>query len=151
MFEKFSIFKFAMRLLHIHHLYISLKWILFTIFCSSMNIGFHILAQIGLALLDFESLLYPIFTFAVFQVKVDMGQPVLSALDVPTKLPANNNGAAIRAELIVDGLTWNVTCVSMGNPHCVTFGTKNTEVIFFFLKKHMLIMYGRSFSCYIQK
>lgn len=66
-----------------------------------------------------------------FQVKVDMGEPVLSVSDVPTKLPANSNGAAIQAELIVDGVTWNVTCVSMGNPHCVTFGTKNSEVIIY--------------------
>lgn len=61
------------------------------------------------------------------KVKVDMGQPILSPVDVPTKLPANNNGAAIQAELVVDGVTWNVTCVSMGNPHCVTFGTKNSK------------------------
>ncbi|KAK9922012.1 hypothetical protein M0R45_030496 [Rubus argutus] len=26
-----------------------------------------------------------------------------------------------------DGVTWNVTCVSMGNPHCVTFGTEGDQ------------------------
>ncbi|WZZ17395.1 diaminopimelate epimerase, chloroplastic isoform X1 [Brassica rapa] len=58
------------------------------------------------------------------QVKVDMGIPVLKAQDVPTKLPGNKGEAVIQAELVVDGVSWNVTCVSMGNPHCVTFGTK---------------------------
>ncbi|XP_020241442.1 diaminopimelate epimerase, chloroplastic [Asparagus officinalis] len=64
-----------------------------------------------------------------FQVKVDMGEPVLAAPKVPTKLLANNNGAVVQAELPVDGLTWMVTCVSMGNPHCVTFGPKNSEAL----------------------
>lgn len=61
------------------------------------------------------------------KVKVDMGEPILSAIDIPTVIPANNNGAAIKAELVVDGVTWNVTCVSMGNPHCVTFSSEKTE------------------------
>ncbi|KAJ4828705.1 hypothetical protein Tsubulata_039236 [Turnera subulata] len=58
------------------------------------------------------------------QVRVDMGEPVLKASDVPTKLPGNQSGAVVKSELDVDGVMWNVTCVSMGNPHCVTFGTK---------------------------
>ncbi|KAB5552191.1 hypothetical protein DKX38_009502 [Salix brachista] len=60
-------------------------------------------------------------------VKVDMGQPVLKAANVPTKLASNKNDAVVKSELVVDGVTWNVTCVSMGNPHCVTFGTKRGE------------------------
>ncbi|KAK4396269.1 Diaminopimelate epimerase, chloroplastic [Sesamum angolense] len=55
------------------------------------------------------------------KVKVDMGEPILKASDVPTKLPPNKDQSAVKAKLDVDGLTWNVTCVSMGNPHCVTF------------------------------
>ena len=61
-------------------------------------------------------------------VKVDMGQPVLKAANVPTKLASNKNAAVVKSELVVDGVTWNVTCVSMGNPHRVTFGTKGGEV-----------------------
>ncbi|CAA7389607.1 unnamed protein product [Spirodela intermedia] len=61
------------------------------------------------------------------QVRVDMGQPVLSAADIPTKLRGNKDGEVIGDELLVDGVTWKVTCVSMGNPHCVTFGTKEQE------------------------
>ncbi|XP_042517443.1 diaminopimelate epimerase, chloroplastic-like [Macadamia integrifolia] len=62
------------------------------------------------------------------KVRVDMGQPILNPSDVPTKLPANKDQAVIGSELEANGLTWNVTCVSMGNPHCVTFGTKESQV-----------------------
>ncbi|CAN6723823.1 unnamed protein product [Malus baccata var. baccata] len=61
------------------------------------------------------------------KVKVDMGEPILKASDVPTKLPANKDQSVIKSGLDVDGVTWNVTCVSMGNPHCVTFGTKGGQ------------------------
>ncbi|KAJ3680834.1 hypothetical protein LUZ60_015323 [Juncus effusus] len=57
------------------------------------------------------------------QVKVDMGEPVLTAPQIPTKVsPTNENGSVVQAGLKVDGANWSVTCVSMGNPHCVTFG-----------------------------
>lgn len=65
------------------------------------------------------------------QVKVDMGEPILKAIDVPTKLLANKESAVVKSDLEVEGVTWNVTCVSMGNPHCVTFcrkGEQNLEV-----------------------
>lgn len=66
--------------------------------------------------------------FLRFQVKVDMGEPILKALDVPTKLLPNKDQYVVKSELNVDGISWNVTCVSMGNPHCVTFGTKEGQV-----------------------
>ncbi|CAH9080490.1 unnamed protein product [Cuscuta epithymum] len=62
------------------------------------------------------------------KVRVDMGEPVLKASDVPTKLPANRDQAVVKGGLVVDGNTWNVTCVSMGNPHCVTFGTGSEDL-----------------------
>jgi hypothetical protein len=58
-----------------------------------------------------------------------MGQPILNGPDVPTKLSSTKNEAVVQAELVIDGLTWYVTCVSMGNPHCVTFGAKELKVI----------------------
>lgn len=57
-----------------------------------------------------------------------MGQPILKASDVPTKLTPNKDEAAVKAKLDVDGVIWNVTCVSMGNPHCVTFGSESCKV-----------------------
>ncbi|KAL7095686.1 hypothetical protein ACP275_10G039500 [Erythranthe tilingii] len=61
------------------------------------------------------------------KVKVDMGEPILNALDVPTKITPNKNESVVKAKVGVDGLIWNVTCVSMGNPHCITFGTESSE------------------------
>ncbi|MBD2433136.1 MULTISPECIES: diaminopimelate epimerase [Fischerella] len=54
------------------------------------------------------------------QVKVDMGIPRLLAGEIPTSLcPADQK--VINQPLEVAGKTWDVTCVSMGNPHCITF------------------------------
>ncbi|XP_060201783.1 diaminopimelate epimerase, chloroplastic isoform X2 [Lycium barbarum] len=61
------------------------------------------------------------------KVRVDMGEPILKASDVPTKLPPNRDQSAVKSRLDVDGRAWNVTCVSMGNPHCVTFGTEQSQ------------------------
>ncbi|GFP98340.1 diaminopimelate epimerase chloroplastic [Phtheirospermum japonicum] len=61
------------------------------------------------------------------KVKVDMGEPILKASDVPTKLVPNKDQSVVKARLDVDGSIWNVTCVSMGNPHCVTFSTETSE------------------------
>ncbi|CAK9147233.1 unnamed protein product [Ilex paraguariensis] len=71
------------------------------------------------------------------KVRVDMGEPILKALDVPTKLPANKDQSVVKSRLEVDGVTWNVTCVSMGNPHCVTFGTAGNQVCVF-LKAYLM-------------
>lgn len=63
------------------------------------------------------------------QVEVDMGPPILNAADVPTKLPPSKIGAVVKVPLVVEGKTWLVTCVSMGNPHCVTFGDKDGKTL----------------------
>ncbi|WP_353931387.1 diaminopimelate epimerase [Okeanomitos corallinicola TIOX110] len=54
------------------------------------------------------------------QVKVDMGSPRLLAQEIPTTL-ASADSKVINLPLEVADKTWNVTCVSMGNPHCITF------------------------------
>ncbi|HEY9825835.1 MAG TPA: diaminopimelate epimerase [Stenomitos sp.] len=54
------------------------------------------------------------------QIKVDMGTPRLLAAEIPTTLAASDD-KAVNRELEVDGQSWQVTCVSMGNPHCITF------------------------------
>ena len=50
--------------------------------------------------------------------QVEMG--AYSAM--PASLPAVNMGEEplVDKELTVDGKTWHVTCISVGNPHCVT-------------------------------
>lgn len=61
----------------------------------------------------------------VSQVTVDMGQPILDAPRVPTTLlPA---GPVVDHPLEIAGQTFRVTCVSMGNPHCVIFVDSATD------------------------
>lgn len=54
------------------------------------------------------------------QVKVDMGKPRLLAEEIPTTLAAAGE-KVINQSLDVAGQSWSVTCVSMGNPHCIIF------------------------------
>ncbi|MEA5514738.1 diaminopimelate epimerase [Nodularia sp. UHCC 0506] len=54
------------------------------------------------------------------QVKVDMGLPKLLAGEIPTTLDTAET-KVINQPIEVGGKTWEVTCVSMGNPHCITF------------------------------
>jgi diaminopimelate epimerase len=54
------------------------------------------------------------------QVQVDMGEPRLTAAEIPTSLESIDDKVVDRS-IEVDGKTWSVTCVSMGNPHCMTF------------------------------
>lgn len=54
----------------------------------------------------------------VEQVRVDMGEPILE----PSQIPVVAKGDKVIDEPIeVGGKTWNMTCVSMGNPHAVVF------------------------------
>jgi len=48
---------------------------------------------------------------------VDMGEPILDGPRIPVKM----GGRVVNEGLIVDNITYYVTCVSMGNPHCVLF------------------------------
>lgn len=54
----------------------------------------------------------------VDQVRVNMGAPELSAVNVPVKAETEQ---VIDAPITVDGTEYRMTCVSMGNPHAVIF------------------------------
>lgn len=54
----------------------------------------------------------------VDRVRVDMGEPILEAARIPTTLPGS---PVVDAELVVAGQSFQVTSVSMGNPHCIVF------------------------------
>lgn len=60
----------------------------------------------------------------VERVRVDMGEPILTSREIPTTLPGD---PPIDAPLEIAGRTLAVTCVSMGNPHCVTFVDEITD------------------------
>jgi len=51
-------------------------------------------------------------------VRVDMGEPKLLRSEIPMK---GKNERVIAEPLKVQGKKYEITCVSMGNPHCVTF------------------------------
>jgi diaminopimelate epimerase len=54
----------------------------------------------------------------VDRVRVDMGEPVLQADQIPTLLPGS---PVVDVPLSLGGMLYRVTSVSMGNPHCVLF------------------------------
>ncbi len=61
---------------------------------------------------------------SVDQVRVDMGEPILK----PEKIPTTWTGdTVVDQPLLVDGREFRVTCVSMGNPHCVTYVDELTD------------------------
>ena len=51
-------------------------------------------------------------------VKVNMGVPILRAKDIPVDVDTEK---CIDSDINVDGKDYKITCVSMGNPHAVTF------------------------------
>lgn len=54
----------------------------------------------------------------VDRVRVNMAQPILKSAEIPTELPGD---PPVKVPLQVQDRTLDVTCVSMGNPHAVTF------------------------------
>lgn len=51
-------------------------------------------------------------------VRVDMGEPILRAEQIPV---VSDNETVIDEVISVGGREWRMTCVSMGNPHAVVF------------------------------
>lgn len=60
----------------------------------------------------------------VVLVKVNMGAPILEPAKIPVELGTDT---CVEQPITVDGQEYKITCVSMGNPHAVTFveDTKN--------------------------
>jgi diaminopimelate epimerase len=66
---------------------------------------------------------------SVATVRVDMGEPILTPAQIPTNLrsPRGPEEPAVDVPITIDDRTFNVTTVSMGNPHCVTFVDKASD------------------------
>ena len=60
-------------------------------------------------------------------VKVNMGAPILKASEIPV---VSEKDQVISEPVTVDGKEWKITCVSMGNPHAITYidDVKNLEI-----------------------
>ncbi len=76
---------------------------------ASVTYRIHTLAGVMMPKLEADGL-----------VTVDMGEPRLLAAEIPTTL-SQPDEKVINQSLEVAGQSWSVTCVSMGNPHCITF------------------------------
>jgi diaminopimelate epimerase len=50
-------------------------------------------------------------------IEVDMGEPIMKGKDIPVNL----SGRIINRPLKTETKDFRITCLSMGNPHCVTF------------------------------
>lgn len=50
--------------------------------------------------------------------RVNMGAPILTPREIPTKFDGET---AVSQNLTIDDTAYAVTCVSMGNPHCVLY------------------------------
>ncbi len=63
----------------------------------------------------------------VSMVKVNMGAPILTAKEVPV---LSENEQVIDEEIEVEGKTYRMTCVSMGNPHAIVYmdDVKNLDI-----------------------
>ena len=56
---------------------------------------------------------------------VDMGKAILAPCDIPVDAEGST---FINQKILVEGVEYAVTCVSMGNPHCVIFTDKIDEL-----------------------
>ncbi|MBR4554743.1 MAG: carbamoyl-phosphate synthase large subunit [Ruminococcus sp.] len=52
---------------------------------------------------------------------VNMGKAVLDPKQIPVSLEPDNSGSVVGREVDISGEKYNITCVSMGNPHAVVF------------------------------
>ena len=73
----------------------------------------------------------------VVLAKVDMGAPILKSADIPVN---SENEKVISEKITVAGREFNMTCVSMGNPHAVMFIDEHP-------KDFDLDFYGAKFEC----
>ncbi len=79
--------------------------------------------ETGAGVLDLK--LQPGSDQRIEEVTVDMGTPVLEASQVPTTLV--DRGQVVDQRATFAGQELSVTCVSMGNPHCVVFVESATD------------------------
>lgn len=88
----------------------------------------------------------------VSKVRVDMGEPVLIPQEIPVKasvlgLADDRRKAIVAQPFTVANSSYDITCVSMGNPHCITFIDEDVrsfplEAIGSLFEKHELFPEG---------
>lgn len=78
----------------------------------------------------------------ITSVKVDMGAPILEAAQIPADTGAFQNAAELEGTdrilsepLMADGKWYQVTCVSMGNPHAIVYLDADVDMKNFAVEK----------------
>ena len=56
----------------------------------------------------------------VKRLRVDMGKAELEPKNIPVAIDTDKE-KVVNETVTIDGVEYNITCVSMGNPHCVVF------------------------------
>lgn len=86
--------------------------------------------------------LYPGSDGKVKTVRVNMGAPILQPEQIPADIHAFKNAETLKnvdrlvaQPISVDGKDYEVTCVSMGNPHAIVYLDKNVDLKAFELEK----------------
>ncbi|WP_026670860.1 diaminopimelate epimerase [Butyrivibrio sp. AE3006] len=67
----------------------------------------------------------------VTSVRVNMGAPILTPVEIPLALPderAMNSSQIVNYPITVMDKEYNITCVSMGNPHAVVFLNRGMDL-----------------------
>lgn len=75
----------------------------------------HITIETGAGIKDLD---LTVENGKVTMVRVDMGEPILEAAQIPV---VSEKEQVINEPILVQGTEWKMTCVSMGNPHAVVF------------------------------
>ena len=73
---------------------------------------------------------------------VDMGKAILAPQQIPVTLEAGENGAVVDRPVHIIDRDFNITCVSMGNPHAVTF-INNVELCHRELRRKRITLKNR--------
>ena len=77
----------------------------------------------------------------VSTVVVDMGEPILNADEIPVDVTTFNNQTLNKSDIIisqplaVNGFEYDITCVSMGNPHAVVYLDNDIDIKKFEIEK----------------
>jgi diaminopimelate epimerase len=77
----------------------------------------EITAETGAGILTLK--LFPSADGTIEKVRVNMGQPRLNRAEIP--MTGAPDAKVVSEEITVLDRTFNITCVSMGNPHCVIY------------------------------
>jgi diaminopimelate epimerase len=76
-----------------------------------------------------QLVLYPGEDGKIESVSVDMGEPILTPKDIPVRIDAFSTPreTIVGCPVEIAGRTWPITCVSMGNPHCIVFVDEDVD------------------------